>query len=310
MRIFPFFCKSSSKHKFPMKTTILIFVLAGFSLVASGLPTQNGDSIVEGLRPANKKKAMEMRIPDANFRVYLQGLGFSFIGDCIDPGDPNTARLLAETTEIDVNGCDISDLTGIEHFPNLLKLDCSANKLIQLDVSKNTKLKMLLCDTNWWFFGELDVSKNRELEWLDCANNDLTRLDVSKNTKLRNMQCYGNQLTELDVSKNTALDTLGCDYNKLTHLDVSKNTKLRMLDCSNNNLVQLDVSTNRELTALRCRYNKLTQLDVSMLSKLIILNCSKNNSLTHLDVSGSPADCDGCALTALDLSGRAALLTN
>ncbi len=67
-----------------------------------------------------------------------------------------------------------NDMTGIEHFPALTRLDCSCNQLTSLDVSHNTAL-----------------------EWLDCAENKLTSLDVSNNTALVTLYCSNNQLTSL-----------------------------------------------------------------------------------------------------------------
>jgi Leucine-rich repeat (LRR) protein len=51
----------------------------------------------------------------------------------------------------------------------------------------------------------LDVSQNTALTYLDCDSNQLTSLDVSQNTALTELRCYDNQLTSLDVSQNTAL---------------------------------------------------------------------------------------------------------
>lgn len=46
-------------------------------------------------------------------------------------------------TFLDVSDKGISDMTGIENFINLEVLDCSDNFLIELDLSRNRKLKEL-----------------------------------------------------------------------------------------------------------------------------------------------------------------------
>ena len=86
----------------------------------------------------------------------------------------------------------IVSLKGIEYFTNIIYLGCDDNKLVTLDVSKNTAL-----------------------EQLSCINTNLTNLDVSKNTKLIAMWCYQNNLTSLDISKNMDLEELGCTNNPL-----------------------------------------------------------------------------------------------
>jgi Leucine-rich repeat (LRR) protein len=48
-----------------------------------------------------------------------------------------------EITVLDVSDLNISDLTGIEAFINLIDLRCWSNQLIHLDVSNNTSLRTL-----------------------------------------------------------------------------------------------------------------------------------------------------------------------
>ena len=178
----------------------------------------------------------------------------------------------------------IESLKGIEFFTALETLDCRANQLTELDVSKNTALTTLYCDNNQ--LTSLDVSKNTALIDLWCVNNQLTSLDVSQNTALEWLYCYNNQLTSLDVSQNTALKTLYCDDNQLTSLDVSKNTALTSLHCNNNQLTSLDVSGCTALTELYCTDNHLSELNVSGLTSLTVLSCYKNNPLEILNASG------------------------
>lgn len=164
--------------------------------------------------------------PDENFRDRVA----FYCGK--DDGDALSQDELNGVTELYVAHAYIKDLTGIELFPNLEKLDCKNNNLTRLDVSKNTKLTKLYCEFNQ--LTGLDLSKNTALTELDCALNPLTSLDVSNNTALTYLDCNYNQLTGLDLSKNTALTKLGCHDNQLTSLDLSKNTALDTLDCSGN----------------------------------------------------------------------------
>ncbi|MBR5918452.1 MAG: leucine-rich repeat domain-containing protein, partial [Prevotella sp.] len=139
----------------------------------------------------------ETNFPDANFRAALA----SKFG--ISEGDEITAEKIAATTWLRVGSRKISDLTGIEHFTALTRLDCNNNQLISLGVSGCTALTELNCSSNQ--LTTLDVSKNTELKELNCSSNQLTSLDVSKNTALTTLQCSSNQLTSLDVSGCTTL---------------------------------------------------------------------------------------------------------
>lgn len=186
--------------------------------------------------------------PDDNFIAYVE------LGCDKDHDGTLSQDELNRVTELYVDHANIKDLTGIELFPNLDKLDCKNNNLTRLDVSKNTKLTKLYCEFNQ--LTGLDLSKNTALTELNCQVNQLTSLDLSKNTALTKLDCALNPLTSLDVSNNTALTYLDCNYNQLTSLDLSQNTALTKLGCHDNQLTSLDLSKNTALDTLDCSGNK------------------------------------------------------
>ena len=153
----------------------------------------------------------------------------------------------------------IYDLSGIEYFYSLTYLNCSYQKLTELDVSRNIALEFLYCAGNE--LSSLDVSHNTLLLYLLCHYNPLNTLDVSNNTALEYLDCDGVNLSILDVSKNTALNYLDCRDNSLTALDVSKNTVLEWLFCLDNQLTDLDVSNNTALELIYCSNNYLASPD-------------------------------------------------
>lgn len=214
----------------------------------------------------------EINFPDAAFRQFASG--FDANGDGV--------LSAAETANVTVIRCSdmssgdegISDLTGIEHFTALETLDCTANRLAALDVSKNTNLKTLYCGAAG--LEKLDVSSNAALETLHCGSNLLKTLDVSRNAALTTLDCSGNGLTALDLSGNTALTTLDCSENKLNALDLSANKALAYLTCSNLPLTELDLSSNTALTTLTCQNTNLTGLDLSQNTALVGFECSDN----------------------------------
>ena len=186
--------------------------------------------------------------PDDHFIAYVELR-------CDKDGDGTLSQAeLNGVTELYVAYANIKDLTGIELFPKLEKLDCKNNNLTRLDVSKNTKLTKLYCEFNQ--LTSLDLSKNTALTELNCQVNQLTSLDLSKNTALTKLDCALNPLTSLDVSNNTALTYLDCNYNQLTSLDLSQNTALTKLGCHDNQLTSLDLSKNTALDTLDCSGNK------------------------------------------------------
>ncbi|CAM1369389.1 leucine-rich repeat domain-containing protein [Tenacibaculum xiamenense] len=182
-------------------------------------------------------KAQNVHIPDTNFKSFLVSNGsINTNGD----SEIQVSEAEAFTGSISfIFFRNISDLTGIEAFKNIIRLVCRSNLLTSLDLSQNTSL-----------------------EYLDCTGNNLTSLNVSQNTKLNRLICAANNLTSIDVSQNTVLDFLDCRYNDLTNLDVSQNKELMYLYTGNNELTSLDVSQNKVLTHLRCDYNELTSLNL------------------------------------------------
>nr|WP_315195599.1 T9SS type B sorting domain-containing protein [uncultured Flavobacterium sp.] len=216
-------------------------------------------------------------IPDSNFEQIL-------IDKRIDSGTIDGKVLTANIsglTNLDISSRSITNLTGIQDFLSLKDLDCSFNRLTNLDITKNTSLTKFYCKENQLI--NLDISKNTALTYLNCYDNKLISLDVTKNTLLTSLICGRNELVNLDVFKNILLTTLQCEINKLTSLDVTNNTSLTTLNCSSNYLTSLDVSNNIYLTKVECMINRITSLDFSKNSKLTYLGCMVNE-LTYLNL--------------------------
>ena len=168
-------------------------------------------------------------IPDENFETALRALGLddSIINDGVVPTDK-----INSITYLDVHSKKITDLTGIEDFEMLKELNCSRNKLISIDVSKNTKLTDLNCGTNK--LKSINLSKNINLVRLGIRRNKITNIDISKNIRLTILDIDSNQLTSLDTSNNTELLALICTNNRLTSLDISNKVDFKVLYCFSN----------------------------------------------------------------------------
>ena len=241
--------------------------------------------------------------PDENFRSVVAGTSIDK-----DADGKLSEEEIAAVMGLDVKKKNIASLKGIEFFTALTKLDCGANQLTSLDVSKNTALKELNCSNNQ--LTSLDVSKNTALKELNCSNNQLTSLYVNANTAMEDLSCNNNQLKSLNVKNNTALKWLNCSGNQLTSLNVDNNTALTSLSCYNNQLKSLDVRYNTALTKLLCNDNQLTTLDMWKNTAMEELFC-ENNQLTTLNVSKNTALttlwCYNNRLKSLDVSNNTVL---
>ena len=138
----------------------------------------------------------DANVPDKTFREYLLKQFDKDGNGVLTPAERYAV------TEIDVENKYISNLSGLQFFPNLKVLNCSHNRLTKLDVSKNT-----------------------ELTYLDCGYNRLTELDVSQNTKLTELYFVSNKITSLQADNCTNLTVIFTGSNKYK-VEVYKKTRI------------------------------------------------------------------------------------
>ena len=231
--------------------------------------------IFETSLPINKNN-----FPDDSFRNYIKTYKAG-------GRDVLTVEEQRKVESIEVKGWNISNLKGIEAFPNLKELNCENNSIQKLDLRQNPKLKTLKCNKNQ--LTQLDLSKNPDIDYLNCSENQLEQLDVSHLKDLVMLNCSHNDLEQLDVRNSKFLETLYCSSNRLTELDadVAHKSRLVSVECQNNQLTSLILGQNKLLKKLNCANNQLTQLNLNNMNSLKELKC-QNNQLTALDVSSSP----------------------
>jgi len=157
--------------------------------------------------------AQTTAIPDPNFEQKLINSGL----DATLDGSVITANI-DTLKHLSVPWGYINDLTGIEDFSSLTKLDCYNNNLTSLN-----------------------LSQNQFLTYLQCHSNNINSIDVSQNILLSSIMCEYNNLTTIDLSQNINLETVNIDYNQLTELDLTSNSALIMLTASHNNLTCLNI---------------------------------------------------------------------
>ncbi len=211
------------------------------------------------LTSAMATHAQNVTIPDANFKAAI--LAHNPTIDTNGDNQIQVSEAEAFTGELNVLNKSIADLTGIEAFVNLTKLNCGINQLTTLDVTANTALTRLY-----------------------CYNNQLTTLDVTQNILLDTLHTFNNQLSSIDLSQNESLKYLHFGSNNISSIDLSHLTgSLKVLGYGDNPLSSsFDFTSFSELTLLYCNDSELTILDVSGLTNLQYLYC-QNNNLTSLN---------------------------
>ena len=250
-------------------------------------------------------------IPDPYFEQALINLGHDNVIDGqvltanINNIDSLNISQISNTSVHPGNSQAYLDLTGIEDFSALTYLDCSSNHLDTLDLSQNTNLAYLNCNSGFHYYSGtnayLNVS-NTPITHLLGAYNSLFGLDISNTPNLNYLDIDGHRLTSLDLTNNPLLTYLDCaassnglNWDCLTSLDLTNNPLLTFIDCSHNFFTSLDLGNKPHLTHLK-------SIIPPHPGGLISINISQCPNLTHLDLYGNH-------LTSIDLSNNT-LLTN
>ncbi len=251
-------------------------------------------------------------VPDDNFENYLEthnaNGGLVALGDATSLGNGIANDDYVFTSSIDaltnlrVSNLGIKDMTGIEDFLALERLNVDDNQLLSLDVSKNLDLFVLDCKNN--MITDLDISKNLKLEYLRCQNNRIDNLILNPN--LNTIEADNNLLSSIDVTICSNLEYLSVPFNQLKGLDITQNNSLLGLEIHDNLLEELDITYNTLLTHIYANNNLITEVKgLDVLTDIIQLHVV-NNKIKHLDLSNitrlSTLRCENNLLESLNLS--------
>lgn len=201
---------------------------------------------LQAIKNANTGNTITWTI-DLDNRTYTDPDGrLKFGGDCANQ------RL----TSLDCSDNRINNL-NVAPFEELLTLNCSDNQLSNLVVRENRKLKNLDCSHNYFTDqNSLDLTLNRDLEHLVCNDNSFHSLNISQNRELTYIDCANNRLDALDVTQHPRLEFLDCSFNNLSSLNILQSSLLHTLYCNDNKLAQLNVTHNPELKNLNASNNQ------------------------------------------------------
>ncbi|MCI8365296.1 MAG: hypothetical protein HFG34_10180 [Eubacterium sp.] len=207
---------------------------------------------------------------------------------------------------------------GIEYFTNLQDLEIDADQLsqhselgdedcemaldIQLDLSKNKKIKRFFCRAG--SVKGLDLSQHHQLQDIYLytvwdQNYPVQNLSKHVNLKkvhvgehvilpkklpqLTEFEYFGKSKCKFNVNNSKKLKKIICSYSPLPKPNFSRLKNLTYLDCSGNRWGKLNLSKNTKLKELYCNDCKLTLLRLPKNVKLSVLSC-KNNKLKKLNL--------------------------
>ncbi|MBR5102033.1 MAG: leucine-rich repeat domain-containing protein [Muribaculaceae bacterium] len=233
---------------------------------AGGVVDNQFESLVfPGRVPIN-----ETNFPDQKFREYV--LENCNLGGTVDQS----------VTHLYLDDKGITDLTGIELFPNLTYLAARRNSIPSVDLSANTELTVLYLARNQ--IDTIDLSHNTNLEYLDLSYNQLSDIDISDLTALTDLELSGNVLT-----------------NKVLDFEDMPNIRyIYVRDCHLASLNNLKDKTN--LYYVYALDNYFTVIDVSGCTSLYYLNLDCDNTFDH-DGDYEPSQGEYQGLQSLNVTG-------
>ncbi|MBK9255062.1 MAG: T9SS type A sorting domain-containing protein [Saprospiraceae bacterium] len=204
-----------------------------------------------------------------------------------------------------VESLNINSLKGIEHFTNLLTLNCQKNKIVEINISNLSNLKNLNCGFNE--INKLSLSNNKALVNLHCGNNLIHELDLTGLDNLELLYCAFNLFTELNIIDLKELSELNCSNGKLEKLNLKNLPKLKNLTCNSNKLQSLILPYLPELTRIGCSYNSIESFQVDSIAKSGVIILCSFNKIKELDLTSLKfmwqLDCQNNNLTSLKLDG-------
>ncbi|MBO4460971.1 MAG: S-layer homology domain-containing protein [Clostridiales bacterium] len=184
----------------------------------------------------------EKNFPDQAFRTYVSSQ-LDKDGDGYLSEDE-----IKKSDNIVVNDKNIQSLKGIEFFTEIAWLDCSNNFLTSLDISKNTKLSVVVCVTNG--IKDIKIGNNDKLTFLFVHENQIGSLDISGCPNLKGLSVYSNPIEKVDISHNL--------YLQMTYVYGSKKADQKDDNGLSYTLYTLQVTSGDSISKLTENYSIMT----------------------------------------------------
>ena len=205
-----------------------------------------------------------------------------------------------DVTELILNTCRLEHI-GQLNLPNLKKINCSNNRLLNLD-SLNNLYNLEEIDCSYNRIETLENLNLPNLQVLRCAYNRISSLQNLNFPNLKYFHCSDNRINNIENVVFPNLEEFHCFYNKIERLenlnvprlkklycffnlitDIHLNLpELKILDCASNKISTLTNIVAHNLEELKCYNNKIQDLKDSILDNLKRLYCC-NNEIVNIE---------------------------
>ena len=203
----------------------------------------------------NWVQAQNVYIPDANFKSALITIGIDTNSD----GEIQLTEAQAVVTDLNLNNKNISDLTGIKSFTNVINLYCGPNNLTTADLSGMVNIRHVYLGDN--ALTSINVNGMTNLRYLSCGNNQLSAVNLDGLLYLRHLNLSNNQFSSLQISNLPSLENFHFMFNNVSAtLAFSAVPLLEVIYANNSHLTSINLSNLNALKILNCNSNQLSSL--------------------------------------------------
>lgn len=237
---------------------------------------------------------------------------------CIDNFDTNKDGAIsfveaAQVTNINCSNKGIKNLTGIEHFTNLITLDCSNNQIATLHAGTLKKLQSVKCYGN--LLSDVDFSNCKDLSVLNFVDESTNAIRTNDETQYLSYGSKWIAIVGYTASEKLKFTMANAD---IYRMDIVMSDVLQSLDVSENTIVKFccykdyalnDLKIPTTLIEMSANDTAIEDIDLSAQETLVSVNlkncpnlkniviwdaCTKRNDFLDFDMAGvSVVDKDG-----------------
>jgi len=243
------------------KKIILVILLSIISIFIFGEKNES-----KATYDPNTDPTVTIQCDDINFYKSLLKLNCYMVSD----DSTMTIKMYQPHVEmrkqIDISGCKVKSIKGIEKFINLEALNAYNNEIT--DISPLSNLTNL---ADLWIYNNnisdiTALSNLAKLKSVSLNRNQIVDISSLKNLKnLRFLGLYENKIKDISVLSNlTKLESVGLDYNEITDIsvlfDLEPETKLTIYLAGNN------INENDLIKLMKDKSSKITIDDIQILA--------------------------------------------
>lgn len=209
-----------------------------------------------------------------------------------------TEEQLQKIETLECKDSSVADLTGLEKLTALKTLRLYYGNYKKVDLKENTDLESLAIVLDGVYANsdlQVDVTKNSKLKYLEIrGSRKLNKLDLSQNTELENVDIQSSSISALNVSNSKNLTRFKLYSTDVQALDLSNNTRLNYISVTLNKVKTLNLPNTNALTELHIYEDSLTAVNLKSISNLTTasihapliktVDLSKNKSLTSVSI--------------------------